>query len=166
MQLFHHFLNFFWLIDSRLDLVKFFKCINFSFSLLFSFPCSHGLSTSGNHAYHRWTSSLKHLFLCEDCFSFWLFGPKLFIPLLSTKRVMAQKYFRGMGNFRSMCLKALVRMISVYHDLGILFCSLKMFGRFETVASLDAYQIINYQFLSKTHHFLLPDFRRIREISF
>ena len=25
------------------------------------------------------------------------------------------------------------------------------------VASLDAYQIINYQFLSKTHHFFLPD---------
>ena len=79
----------------------------------------------------------------------WPFGPRLFISFLSIKRVMAQKCFRGMGNFRSTCLKALVRMISVCHDLGILFCSVKMFGRFETVESLDAYQIINYQFLQK-----------------
>ena len=135
--------------------------INFSFVLFF-----FDLSTLGNDVCHKWLSKLKHHFSCEDCFGFWFFGPKLFIPLLSTKRVMAQKCFRGMSNFRSTCLKALVRMISVYHDLGILFCSLKMFGRFETVASLDAYQIINYQFLSKTHHFLLLDFRRIREISF
>ena len=74
----------------------------------------------------------------------WPFGPKLFISFLSKERVMAQKCFWGMGNFWSTCLKALVRMISVYHDLGILFCSLKIFGRFETVASLDAYQIISF----------------------
>ena len=43
-----------------------------------------------------------------------------------------------------------------------LFCSLKRFGRFETVASLDTYQITNYQFY-KNSSFLLPDFRRIRE---
>ena len=29
----------------------------------------------------------------------WPFGPKLFISFLSTKRVMAQKYFRERGNF-------------------------------------------------------------------
>ena len=61
----------------------------------------------------------------------WPFGPRLFISFLSTKKVMAQKCFRGMGNFQSTCLKALVRMISVYHDLGFFFCSLKRFGRFE-----------------------------------
>ena len=61
-----------------------------------------------------------------------------------------------------MCLETLIKVISGYHDLGILFCSLKRFGRFETVASLDAYQISVF---SKTHHhfFLLPDFQRIRE---
>ena len=93
----------------------------------------------------------------------WLFGPKLFIPLLSTKRVMTQKCFREMGNFRSMCPKTLIKVISGYHDLGILFCSLKRFGRFETVASLDAYQITKYQFFQKLVIFLLPDFQRIRE---
>ena len=58
--------------------------------------------------------------------------------------------------------EASTKVISEYHDLGILFYSLKMFGRFDTVASLDTYQITKYQFLLKTHHFLLPDFRRIR----
>ena len=33
------------------------------------------------------------------------------------------------------------------------FLLLKRFGRFEAVASLDAYQIDNYQFPSKTCHF-------------
>ena len=46
---------------------------------------------------------------------------------------------------------------------NLCFWSLKRFGRFEAVASLDAYQITNYQFPSKTHHFLLPNFRRIWE---
>ena len=43
------------------------------------------------------------------------------------------------------------------------FWSLKRFGKFKVVASFDAYQITNYHFPSKTHHFLLSDFRRIRE---
>ena len=46
------------------------------------------------------------------------------------------------------------------------FVWFKGFGGLEAVAGLDAYQITKYQFPSKTHHFLLPDFRRIREISF
>ena len=62
---------------------------------------------------------------------------------------MAQKCFRKMGNFRSMCSKTLIKVILGYHDLGILFCSLKRFGRFETVASLNAYQITKYQFFQK-----------------
>ena len=136
--------------------------INFfcSFFLFFF----HDLSTLGNDICHRWLSKLKHHFSYEDCFGFWLFGPKLFIPLLSTKGVMAQKCFREMGNSWSMCPKTLIKVISGYHDLGILFFSLQRFGRFETVASLDAYQITKYQFFQKlVIIFLLPDFRRIRE---
>ena len=77
---------------------------------------------------------------------------------------MAQKYSREMGNFRSMCPEASINVISESYDLGTcVFWSLKRFGRFEAVASLDAYQITNYQFSKKTHHFLLPDFRRIQE---
>ena len=154
-------ISFFWLLDSCLELIEFFKCMTWhSIFLLFFF---HDLSTLGNDVCHRWLSKLKHHFSCEDCFGFWLFGPKLFIPLLSTKMVMAQKCFREMGNFRSMCPKTLIKVISRYHDLGILFCSLKRFGRFETEASLDAYQITKYQFFQKLVIFLLPDFRRIRE---
>ena len=94
------------------------------------------------------------------------FGPRLFISFLSTKRVMTQKCFREMGNFRSMCRKTLIKVISGYHDLGILFCSLKRFGRFETVASLDAYQITKYQFISKTHHFFVAWFSKNSRKSF
>ena len=54
--------------------------------------------------------------------------------------------------------------VSRFWDLY--FWSLKGFGRFEAVASLDAYQITNYQFPSKAHHFLLSDFQRIREKEF
>ena len=77
---------------------------------------------------------------------------------------MAQNYSREMGNFGPHVPRHQIRVISEYHDLkDLCFWSLKRFGRFKAVASLDAYQITNYQFLSKTHHFLLPDFRRIRE---
>ena len=77
---------------------------------------------------------------------------------------MAQKYSREMGNFWSMCPEASIKgdfEISWFQDLC--FWSLKRFGRFEAVVSFNAYQIANYQFPSKTHHFLLLDFRRIRE---
>ena len=129
---------------------------------------SHNLSTLGNDARHRWPSKLKHLFLCKDCFErVGFFGPKLFRSFLSKERIMAQKYFREMGAFWLTCPKASIWVISKYRDLGILrFWSLMGFDRLEPVASLDAYQITNYPLLSKTHHFLLLDFRRIREISF
>ena len=58
-------------------------------------------------------------------------------------------------------------MVSKYHGFEIrVFSHQEDFDRLEAVASLDAYQITNYQFLSKIHRFSLPDFRRIREISF
>ena len=46
---------------------------------------------------------------------------------------------------------------------NLCFWSLKRFCRFGIVTGLDAYQITNYQFSSKTHYFLLPDFRRTRD---
>ena len=80
---------------------------------------------------------------------------------------MTQKYFREMINFGQHALRHRSKMVSKYHDLGIcVFGHRKGFDRLEAVASLDAYQITNYQFLSKTHHFLLPDFRRIQERKF
>ena len=73
----------------------------------------------------------------------WPFGPRLFISFLSKERIVAQKCFREMGNFGPHAPKHQENMTSRYHGLGTLFCSLKMFGRFEIVASHDAYQIIN-----------------------
>ena len=64
-------------------------------------------------------------------------------------KIGLKSIFWEMGNFWSMCLEASIKVIFEYHDLGILFCSLKRFGRFKAVASLDAYQITNYQFLQK-----------------
>ena len=54
--------------------------------------------------------------------------------------------------------------VSRFWDLY--FWSLKGFGRLEAIASLDAYQITKYQNPTKTYHFLLSDFQRIREKSF
>ena len=97
----------------------------------------------------------------------WPFDPRLFVSFLSKERIMAQKCYREMGNFWSTCPKASIKVISKYRDLGILrFWSSMDFDRLEPIASLDAYQITNYQFLSKTHHFLLPNFQKIREIGF
>ena len=47
----------------------------------------------------------------------WLFGPRLFILFLSKEKIMAQKRSREMGDFWSTCLKALIKVISEYHDL-------------------------------------------------
>ena len=72
-----------------------------------------------------------------------------------------------MINFGQHTARHRSKMVSKYHGLGIcVFGHRKGFDKLEAVASLDAYQIINYQFLSKTHHFSLPDFRRIRERKF
>ena len=95
------------------------------------------------------------------------FGSRLLVSFLSKGKNMAQKYSQGTSNFWSTCPKALITVISEYHNFrDLCFWSSEGFGKLEAVASLDAYQITNYQFLSKTHHFMLPDFQRIREISF
>ena len=93
-------------------------------------------------------------------------GPRLFRSFLSKERIMAQKYFREMGNLGQHVPRHQSKMISRYHGLEILFCSWKGLAGLKLLANLDAYQITKYQFFffkKKTHHFLLPDFRRIRE---
>ena len=51
-----------------------------------------------------------------------------------------------------------------YYGLGTcIFGHRENFDRLEAIASLDAYQITNYQFLSKTHHFLLSDFEEFEK---
>ena len=63
---------------------------------------------------------------------------------------MAQKCFREMGNFGQHAPRHQSKMISRYHGLETcVFGHRKSFGRLEAVASLDAYQITNYQFLQK-----------------
>ena len=54
--------------------------------------------------------------------------------------------------------------VSRFWDLY--FWPLKGFGRFKAVASLDAYQITNYQFPSKTHHFFVAWFLKNSRRSF
>ena len=64
----------------------------------------------------------------------WPFDPRLFRSFLSKKRIMAQKYFREMGNFGQHVPRHQSKMVSRYRGLGILFCLWKRFGRFETVS--------------------------------
>ena len=139
--------------------------INFSFVLFLCFFFEW--STLGNVTCCEWPPSLKHIFSFEDRFERVGFLVQGCLYHFCPKKNMAQKYSREMGNFWSTCPKASIKVISKYRDLGILrFWSSMGFDRLEAVASLDAYQITNCQFLLKTYHFLLPDFRRIREISF
>ena len=120
---------------------------HFLFLFIFSFSRSHGLFIPGNNACHRWPSRLKHHFLWENCFEKgWLLVQGCSYQFYPKKGLWLKKCSRKMGNFWSTCPKTLIKVIPGYQDLGILFCSLK---RFEAIASLDAYQITNYQFLQK-----------------
>ena len=123
------------------------------------------MSTPGNDVCHRWPSKLKHIFSCEDCFGRLAFWSKVVYIIPVQREDHGSKVFQWkIGNFRSMCPKTLIMVISGYHDLGILFCSWKRFGRFGTVSK--SWCIPNYQIsiFSKTRHFfLLSDFWRIRE---
>ena len=135
------------------------------FLFRFFFFHSHDPSTPDNDTCHRWPSRLKHHFSVwgffeRGCF-FWSKG----VHIISVQRKKyGWKVFSKNGQF-------LVNVpwginqgdFRASRSWDLCFWSLKRFGRFEAVASLDAYQITNYQFPSKTHHFLLPDFRRIRE---
>ena len=164
MQFFHHFLNiFFWLLDPRLDLVEFFKCMSWQL-IFFSF---FDLSTSGNDAYHRWPSKLKHLFSVWGLF--WKVGLLVqsclyhFCPNrgLWLKSVLEKWVFFGQHTLR--------HQSGWFQNITILgtciFGSWKGFGRLEAIASLDAYQITNCQFLSKVHHFCCLISKNSREVS-
>ena len=92
------------------------------------------------------------------------FGSRVVHVISIQKKGRAQKYFWKMNNIWSMCLEALIKVISEHHDFGTcVFGHWKGLASLKLVASLNAYQITNYQFPSKTHHFLLLDFRKIQE---
>ena len=82
------------------------------------------------------------------------------------EKIMAQKIFWGMGNFSINVSQGINRCdFRVSWSWDLCFWFLKRFGRFEAAASLDAYQITNYQFLQK-FIFSFAYFRRIEEKSF
>ena len=112
------------------------------------------LSTQGNDACHRWPSELKCLFSCKDCFERLAFWSQVVYIISVQREGYGQKCSRKMSNFGPHAPKHQSKMISRYHDFGDLcFWSSIEFWRLEAVASLNAYQIINYQFLLITHHF-------------
>ena len=137
--------------------------INFSF-IFFSFSRSHGLSTSGNNADHKWTSILKHLFSYEDRFKrvgFWFEVARI---IFVQRKNMARKYSREMGNFWSTCPKASIKVISEYHDFrDLCFCSSKGFWRAWSCS--ESWCIPNYQLsiFFKNSSFLLPDFEEFEK---
>ena len=88
-------------------------------------------STLGNVACRGWPSSLKHLFSYEDHFErvgFWFEVARI---IFAHKKDMAQKYFREMANFQSMCSEASIKVISERHDLET--C---VFGHWKGLAGL------------------------------
>ena len=142
---FSSFSQHFFLLDSldfHLDSTRIFQVhdmtINFS-----SFFCLLRATTYAIDGLPSWGISSHMRIVLKG----WAFGPRLFISFLSTKRVMAQKCFRGMGNFQLTCLKALVRMISVYHDLG--FC----FAHWKGLANL------NWQVWSCSKSWCIPNYQ-------
>ena len=126
----------------------------FFFFVLFFF-LFFDLSTSGNDACYRWPSKLKHLFLVwrlfwkvdllvQSCFyhsclkrGLWLKSvPEKWVIVINVPQGINQRWFESI---------TILGTFVFGHRKGI--------GRLEVVASLDAYQITNCQFLSKTHHF-------------
>ena len=91
------------------------------------------------------------------------FGSRLLVLFLLRGKIWLKSIIEKMGDFWSMRLEASIKVISERHDLGTyVFSDWIGLAGSKLVASLDAYQITNYQFPSKIH-FLLLDFRRIRE---
>ena len=90
-----------------------------------------------------WGSFLKRL----------AFGSRLLVSFLSREKIWLKSIFEKWAIFGQCALRHQSRWFQTVMILELVFWSLKRFGRFEAVASLDAYQITNYQFPSKTHHF-------------
>ena len=148
--IFHHFFNIFCFLDSCLDLIEFFQVhdmtINFFFA--FSISRSHSLSFLGNNACHRWPSKLKHLFSYEDCFERLVFWFKV-VQIISVQREdYGSKVFQRNGQFWSTCPKASIKVISKYHDLGILF-GLKGLAGLKLQQVLMHTKLPNINFLQK-----------------
>ena len=79
-----------------------------------------------------------------------------FIPFLSARKDYGSKMFSKNGQFWSACPKTTIKDDSeILWFWELCFWSLKIICRFGAVASFDAYQITNYQFFSKTHHFFV-----------
>ena len=168
IAVFHHFSTYLWLSWFSFTFNRIFQVhdmtINFSFSCSFLF-FFHDLSTPNNDACHKWPSQLKASFLIWELFwKGWLLVRSCSYHFCPREKYDSKVFPRNgqflvdvpwginQGDFRALW------------SWDLCFWSLKRFGRFEAVASLDAYQITNYQFPSKTHHhFLLPDFWRIRK---
>ena len=162
MRFFHHFLNIFscW-FSFRLNQIFQVHDMTINFLLFFLFLF---LSTPSNDVCHRWPSKLKHLFSVWGLF--WKVGllAQGCLYHFCPKRIMAQKCYREMGNFGQHAPRHQSKMISRYHrHETCVFGHRKSFGRLEAVASLDAYQITNYQFFFKNSSFLLPDFEEFEK---
>ena len=174
MQFFNHFFHIFFLefgfLDSRLDLLEFFKCMTWqSFFLfivlfIFSFSCSHGLSTPGNDVCHRWPSKLKRLFSCEDCFERLVFWSNVVYIIFVQKEDYGSKVFSKMDNFWSTCPKASIKDdFEVSRSWDLRFWSLREFWR--AWSCNKSWCIPNYQLsvFFKNSSFFVAWFRRIQE---
>ena len=90
----------------------------------------------------------------------WLKG--LFIPFLSARKGYGLKDCQKWTIiFWSTCPKVSIKVISEYHGFGVcIFGHWKGLGRFEAIASLDAYQITKYQTLQKLIIFFIAWFSK------
>ena len=106
----------FFLVDSRLDLIKFSKCMTWQsiFLLFFLFLF---LSTPSNDECHRWPFELKRLFSCEDCFERLVFWSKVVYIIPVQREDYGSKVFQWNRQFWSTCPKTSIEVISEYHDL-------------------------------------------------
>ena len=150
--------HFFWLLDSCLNLIEFFKCMTWqSIFLLFFFSLFFILTICLLQATMSAIDDLPSRSISSHVrivLKGWPFGPKLFISFLSKERVMVKSVLE-----KWVILVHMPQSINQRWFQGItiletcVFGHRKSFGRLEAVASLNAYQIINYQFLLITHHF-------------
>ena len=158
IAVFHHFsTHFFWLswFSFRLDRIFFFKCMTWqSIFLLLCFSffiltiCLLRATTYVIDGLPNWSIISNVAIVLEGL----AIGSRLLVSFLSKGKIWLKSILEKWTIFGQTCLKTSIRVFSKYHDLrDLCFWSLKMFGRFEAVASLDAYQITNYQFPSKTH---------------
>ena len=159
-----HLLNIF-LFSFRLNRIFQVHDMAINFSFVFAFFRSHGLSTSGNNACHRWLSKSKHLFSYEDCFERLAFGPKLFIISVNKKGYGSKVFSRNgcflvnmsqginLGDFRILRFQGLVFLVLERVLAGLKLQQVLMHTKLPIISSY------------KNLFFCLPDFRRIRKSS-